>query len=326
MTARVGIGFTPFEDRLEVIEQATVLAERHGLAAVGVAESMTLAAPIVLARLVARTTRIRLMTGVLSVWSRTPATLALTAAELHRQSGGRFSLGLGASTAQLTEGLHGQPWRDPVEKLRSTVLAVRALLAGARLPAPPHGAYPLRLGNPPQSPIPIVLAAITTPSIKVAGELADEWLPFLLPPAGLLAGREQLAAVAAESGRPTPATVTASLPIALGPDRDSAARLAARWLTTYATRMGPIYPRVLRAHGYGPELDAVIEANHDPRDARLPAAAERLADDVLLFGTYDEVPDLQRRWLTYTDELSVVAPLGVPAEHIAETIEVIGAS
>ena len=324
MTARVGIGFTPFEDRIEVIERAAALAERHGLAAIGVAESTTLAAPIVLARLAERTTRIRLSTGVLSVWSRTPATLAVIAAQLQRQSGGRFSLGLGASTAQLTEGFHGQRWRDPVEKLRSTLVAVRALLSGQRMPAPPEGVRPLRLSNPPETAVPIVLAAITAPSIRVAGELADEWLPFLLPPAGLLVGREMLASAAAATGRTKTATVTASLPVALAADRDTAARVAARWLATYATRMGPIYPRVLRAHGYGGELDALLEANSDPRDARLPSSAERLAEDVLFFGTYDEVPDLLDRWSTCTDELSLVAPLAVPADHIAETVEVIG--
>ena len=324
MTARVGIGFTPFEDRIDVIEQVAMLAEQHGLAALGVAESTTLAAPIVLARLAERTTRIRLTTGVLSVWSRTPATLAVIAAQLQRQSGGRFSLGLGASTAQLTEGFHGQRWRDPVDKLRSTLVAVRALLSGQRLPTPPDGARPLRLSNPPETAVPIVLAAITAPSIRVAGELADEWLPFLLPAAGLRAGREQLASAAAVSGRATIASVTASVPVALGPDRTTAARVAARWLTTYATRMGPIYPRVLRAHGYGRELDALAEANPDPRDVRLPADAERLAEDVLFYGTFDEVPDLLDRWSTCTDELSLVAPLAVPADHIAETVEVIG--
>ena len=87
MAASIGIAFTPFEDRVEVIEQTAVRAEQRGFASIGVAEAMTLAAPIVLARLADRTERIKLVTGVLSVWGRTPATLALTAAELQRVSG-----------------------------------------------------------------------------------------------------------------------------------------------------------------------------------------------------------------------------------------------
>ena len=114
MTASVGIAFTPFEDRVPVIERAAVLAEKRGLDSVGVAEAMTLAAPIVLARLAERTEHIQLATGVLSVWGRSPATLALTAAELQRASSGRFVLGLGSSTAPITEGFHGQSWQAPL--------------------------------------------------------------------------------------------------------------------------------------------------------------------------------------------------------------------
>jgi alkanesulfonate monooxygenase SsuD/methylene tetrahydromethanopterin reductase-like flavin-dependent oxidoreductase (luciferase family) len=136
----VGVGFTPFEDRLEVIEQVTEHAEARRLAFVWVAEAMTLAAPIVLARLAVRSERIGLRTGVLSVWSRTPATLALTAAELQRHSAGRFVLGLGAGTAPMTEGFHGQPWAAPLDRMRRTCVAVRALLRGDRLPAAPGDA------------------------------------------------------------------------------------------------------------------------------------------------------------------------------------------
>src|SRR5262245_29833413 len=323
MTASMGIAFTPFEDRVDVIERAAVLAEDRGLDSVGVAEAMTLAAPIVLARLAERTERIGLVTGVLSVWGRTPATLALTAAELQRASAGRFVLGLGGSTAPITEGFHGQPWQAPLRKLRETLVAVRALLGGGRLPELPDGARALRLGCPPAVPVPIALAAITAPSIRLAGALAEQWLPFLLPPAALDAGRELMAGAAARSGRTDAATITACVPLALAPDRDGAARIAARWLVTYATRMGPVYPRMLREHGYHHELDALLDANPDPRQPHLPAAAERLAHDVLFYGTYDDAPQLSRAWLEHADNLTFVAPFGVPGEQLADTIEAI---
>ena len=326
MTHPVGIGFTPFEDRFDVIERVAALAEERGLDSIGVAEAMTLAAPIVLARLAERTERITLVSGVLPVWGRTPATLALTAAELQRASGGRFVLGLGASTAPITEGFHGQPWHAPVRKLRDTLIATRTLLDGGRLPAAPDGARPLRLGCPPTVPVPIALAAITAPSIRLAGELADQWLPFLLPPAAIDAGRELMTSAGTAVGRADATTVIASVPLALAPDRDSAARIAARWLLTYATKMGPLYPKVLRAHGYHHELDALLNANPDPIDARLPSAAERLAHDVLLYGTYDEAPELRRAWFEHTDALSLVAPFGVSTEQIGASIEAISRS
>jgi len=321
----IGIAFTPFEDRLEVIERAAAQAEELGFDSIGIAEAMTLDATIVIARLAGLTSRIGLVSGVLSVWGRTPATLALTASELQRASGGRFVLGLGAGTPQLAEGFHGQRWHAPVTKLRETVIAVRALLNGERLPGGPEGVRALRLGCPPSRPVPIALAALTPPSIRLAGMLADQWVPFLLPPKALDDGRDLMAAAAATVDRRGSARVVASVPLALAPTRGEASRIAARWLFTYATRMGPVYPRVLREHGYGRELDALLEADHDSLRAGLPAAAERLASDVLLYGTYDEAPALGKAWLDHADALTAVAPFGMPAEHVTESLDALSA-
>ncbi len=171
--------------------------------------------------------------------------------------------------------------------------------------------------------MPIAMAAITPPSIRLAGALADHWLPFLVPPVGLDDGRELIAAAATERVPPTSATVTAAVPVALAADEESAARIAARWLVTYATRMGPVYPRVLRAHGYRRELDALLEANSDPRHPVLPSSAIRLANDVLVFGTYDDAAALCRRWHPHADALALVAPFGVTADDLAAMIDAV---
>jgi alkanesulfonate monooxygenase SsuD/methylene tetrahydromethanopterin reductase-like flavin-dependent oxidoreductase (luciferase family) len=321
----MGLAFTPFEHRVDVIERAEVLAEKRGFDSIGIAEAMTLDASIVLARLAGLTHRIGLVSGVLSIWGRTPATLALTASGLQRASGGRFVLGLGAGTGPIAEGFHGQRWHAPVAKLLETVVKVRALLSGGRLPDVPDGVRALRLGCPPGAPVPIALAAITPPSIRLAGMLADQWLPFLLPVTALETGRDLMATAAAEVGRADAATVTASVPLALARTRDGASRIAASWLLAYATRMGPVYPRVLRTHGYGRELDALLDANHGSEPACLPAATERLARDVLLYGTYDEAPMLCAAWFDGADTVTAVAPFGMPAEQVTDSIEAISA-
>src|SRR4051794_34263015 len=155
-----GIGFTPFETRVDTMVRLARQADERGLARVGVAEAWGHDATIVLAEMAAQTSRIELGTGVLSVWGRTPATLALAAAGLQRISDGRFSLGLGAGSPPLTEGLHGVPWERPVARVREALIGVRALLAGDRLPQPAPGARPLRLGVVPATPVPIALAAL----------------------------------------------------------------------------------------------------------------------------------------------------------------------
>ncbi len=318
----VGVGFTPFESRLDVIEAVAVRAESRGLAFVSVAEAMSLDAPLVLGRLASRTSSIELATGVLSVWGRTPGTRAMTASELQRQSSGRFVLGLGAGTEPITQGFHGREWRAPLRQVRATCIAVRALLAGERLPDAPEGARPLALAIPPQQPVPLSLAAVTEPGIRLAGELADRWMPFLMPTEGLDRGRRALESVAAEHGRSAP-SVTAAVPVALARDSSTAAALAARWLVTYCTRMGPVYPRVLREHGYGPEIEALLAANPDPRHPVLPTESERLAHDVLAFGLLEDAPEVLSRWRQHADAIGLVLPFGADVADLLDVVDAV---
>lgn len=318
--ARVGVAFTPFESRADVLVDTAVAAERLGFTAVSVPEATTLSAPVVLTQLALATERVELCSAVLSVWSRTPATLAMTAAELARVSGGRFVLGLGASTSPLVQGLHGVAWQDPVDTVRRTLSAVRALLAGERLPQVPQGVRPLRIGLPPEQPVPLALASITPPGIRVAGALADRWLPFLLPGAALDSGRDLLDESSRKAGRDAP-TVTACVPVALGPDTASAARAAALWLVTYCARMGPVYPRVLREWGYAVEIEALLAANDGTGPPVLPSAAERLARDVLLFTTYEDAVPALRGWQERADELALCLPFGAAAHDLVEVLD-----
>lgn len=311
-----GVAFTPFETRVETMMRLAWQADALGLDRIGVAEAWSHDATIVLAEMAAQTTQVGLGTGVLSVWGRTPATIALAAAGLQRASGGRFSLGLGAGSPPLTEGLHGLRWERPIARLRDTLTAVRALLAGERLPHPAADARALRLGVLPDVPVPIALAALSDESIRLAGELADEWAPFLWARSRLADGRALLDEGAGRTTRAQPPRVAVAVPVALGADEASARRAAAWWLSTYVTRMGPIYPRVLARFSSRSTVEAL-----DAAPGELPTAAEALAREVTLFGTYDEAPGLVAAWRAAgADSVQLVLPPGRPEAELAEIV------
>jgi alkanesulfonate monooxygenase SsuD/methylene tetrahydromethanopterin reductase-like flavin-dependent oxidoreductase (luciferase family) len=320
--SRVGAAITPFQTDSEATVRLAREAEGLGYAEFGVAEGWTHDAAVLLAQIAGVTSRIGLATGVLSVWSRTPATIAMAAASLQRASAGRFTLGLGASTQPLVEGLHGMAWGDPVARMRTTVLSVRALLDGARVPVEREDVRALRLGAPPERRIPIVLAALAPRSVRLAGEVADRWLPFLWARSRIPDGRALLAEGEAAAESPTATALTASIPLAIGKDERTATTIAAGWLLAYLTRMGPLYPRMLRERfGFAREVDALLEANAGGGPPRLPAAAEPLARDVTAMGTYAEAPDLVQGWLEGgADTVSLVLPLGLPEEQLREML------
>src|SRR5919197_1849410 len=213
--ADVGAGITPFHADEAATIRLAVAAEELGFARFGAAEGWTHDAVVLVTRIAGATSRIGVATTVLSVWSRTPAAIAMEAASLQRASGGRFALGLGASSPPLVEGLHGLTWESPVERMRTTLISVRSLLAGDRLPLEREGVRPLRLGTTPDRPVPVVLAALAPASVRLAGELADGWLPFLWARSRLPDGRALLAEgeALAESGSET--RIAPSIPLAL---------------------------------------------------------------------------------------------------------------
>lgn len=319
----VGAGVTPFQTDADATIRLAVGAEELGYARFGAAEGWTQDAVVLLAQIAGVTSRIGLATAVLPVWSRTPAAIAMAAAGLQRASDGRFALGLGASSPPLVEGLHGLTWHRPVDRLRTTLVAVRTLLDGARLPLDKENVRALRLGAPPERPVPIFLAALAPSSIRLAGELADHWLPFLWARSRLADGKTLLAEGEALAEAPTATGVAASVPLAIAQDEEAARQIAAGWLLAYLTRMGPLYPRMLREQfGFANEVDALLAANGSGGLPRLPAAAERLARDVTVMGTYDEAPDAVRLWLEAgADSIDLVLPLGLPEEQLREMLE-----
>ncbi|HEY1276877.1 MAG TPA: LLM class flavin-dependent oxidoreductase [Thermoleophilaceae bacterium] len=324
MDSNVGAGFTPFQTDAGAAVRLAVAAEELGYARFGTAEGWTHDAVVLLTEIAGATSRMGIAATVLPVWSRSPGAIAMAAASLQRASGGRFLLGLGAGSPPLAEGLHGMTWERPVARMRETLVAVRALLDGERLPLDRDGVRPLRLGLPPEERVPILLAALAPASVRLAGELADEWLPFLWARSRLDDGRALLAEGEARAEGTTATRVSASVPLALAEDEETARRIAAGWLLAYLTRMGPLYPRTLRdGFGFAREVDALLEANAGGDGLpELPAAAEPLAREVTLMGTYDEAPQLARAWLEAgADSADIVLPPGLPEPQLREMLE-----
>jgi alkanesulfonate monooxygenase SsuD/methylene tetrahydromethanopterin reductase-like flavin-dependent oxidoreductase (luciferase family) len=304
------------EVRRDVIVRAAQLADELGYEVFSVAEGWGLDATVVLAEIATRTTRIRLLAGILSVWGRSPATIAMSAATLHELSEGRFILGLGASTRQLVEGWHDIAFAKPAERLREVAVTVRALLAGERVPLRTvPGARPLRLGLPSVADLPIWIAATGERTVPVAAELADGWCPLYLR-------RDRCRELADEIGRRRAITVAAGPFTVVDRDSSAARAVAAACTAQYLARMGDIYPRVLTAQGLGTEVAMVRAANAAQRAGAgvVPPAAQRLLDEFTAYGDPDRVQQQLRQWDGAVDITLVGLPPGLPWKQIEATL------
>jgi F420-dependent oxidoreductase-like protein len=162
-----------------------VEADKLGAHSVWVPEAWGQDALTPLAYLAARTTSIRLGSGIVQVGARTPANLAMAAASLQTLSGGRFLLGLGTSGPQVMEGWHGVRFTSPLAATRETIDIVRKALAGDKLeyhgriydlPLPGGPGRPIRSMLPVEAPVPIYIAALGPKNLALTGEIADGWI------------------------------------------------------------------------------------------------------------------------------------------------------
>jgi alkanesulfonate monooxygenase SsuD/methylene tetrahydromethanopterin reductase-like flavin-dependent oxidoreductase (luciferase family) len=208
--------------------------------------------------------RIRVGTGVVPIYTRTPATMAQTAASIDDLSGGRLTLGLGVSHRPVVEGWHGQSIDKPVSEMREYTQIVRAILRGDN---PPDGekwqsSFHL-VGLQPRPQLPIYIAALSPAMLRLAGEIADGVLLWLCGPSYIRdvvipevrAGRER-AGLTLEGFDVVPA-----VPTALTDDPQAAYGAMRRDLMPYFGL--PFYRAMIERSGYAGDIEAYDAAGGD---------------------------------------------------------------
>jgi alkanesulfonate monooxygenase SsuD/methylene tetrahydromethanopterin reductase-like flavin-dependent oxidoreductase (luciferase family) len=294
----VAVSFMPLENRREVIAELATSADRAGFDAFYLPETWAYDTTVLLAEAAVKTSRIRLGTGIVGVWNRSAATIAMAAATLASLSSGRFVLGLGASTPQLAEGLHDVPFGAPLARMRRSVGQIRALLRGDRIPlAVTTAARPLKLNVPSPAEVPIHLAAIGDESVRLTGEIADGWIPFMYPLRQLSQGMARLREGAERGGHPErlPA-VCPSVPAVVSADAARARDGAAWFVSFYVVSMGTFYRDSLTRQGFAKEVQAVLAANAPRFQGAVPPDAEELLEQLIVFGTPAEARRRLQRW------------------------------
>jgi probable F420-dependent oxidoreductase len=242
------------------------------------------------------TERVRLVTGIVNVFTRGPALLAQTAAALADASDGRFTLGLGASSNVIVERWNGIPFERPLARVEETVAYLRAVLAGER------GDGGFRLGAPPAQPVPIILAALREPMLRLAARVADGAFTNFLP-------LSRVTQVVAAFGAPEKELACRFFSF----HGDDARARARRTLVAYATV--PVYADFFRWLGFGSEIDPVVDAwNAGDRARAVEVAPDALVREIFLLGAVDEQRERLAEFARAGIQTGVLAFSAQPAE------------
>ena len=313
-------------------ETVTELAdyEKAGLSIVFVPEAYSFDAVSQLGYIAARTERLQIASGILQLYSRTPALTAMTAAGLDYVSGGRFTLGIGASGPQVIEGWHGVPYDAPVGRSRELIEICRMVWRRERLsyqgkhyqiPLPAHFGTglgkPLKLINHPvRDRIPIVLAAVGPKNVALAAELAEGWQPFFYFPekAGEVWGGPVAEGQAKRDPSLGPLDVIAQAPVMIGDDvaryRDLARPSFALYIGGMGARGRNFYNTLARRLGYEAEAmriqDAYLDGRKDEAASLVPA---ELLEKTSLIGPEGYVRERLAAWREAGVTTLTVTPL-----------------
>ncbi|MFL5826684.1 MAG: LLM class flavin-dependent oxidoreductase [Thermoleophilaceae bacterium] len=163
--------------------QRAELADELGYESVYVTHLASRDSLTVLAAYATRTKRVRLGTGVLPIYSRTPVATAQAAATVDELSGGRLVLGLGVSHRVTVENWYGATIDKPVAEMRDYVQVLRAIF---RDEDPPESErFPTRfhfMGYPVRPDLPLYVAGLSPNMLRLAGRVADGVVLWLCNP------------------------------------------------------------------------------------------------------------------------------------------------
>lgn len=286
---RMGLGLPPLGMAMDLCTEIVQRAESANFDSVWVGEAWGTETCTMVGALLARSQRIHIGTGIVSLYLRPPTLTAMQAATLDLIAPGRARLGLGVSTRNINT-FHGLAWDFPLARTREYVALLRRLLAGERVSYEgrfyrPHG---FQLSVPAPQQLPIYLAAVNPKMLQLAGEIADgvqlAWLPARQVPHSLA----EIAKGAQRAGRRLEdIDVGCYIHTMVTDDRERTLEQLRRILVGYC--QANTYIQGFRRFGYGEILDE-IHAYWKAGDRAQAQAAipDTMVEDLYIFGTVEE--------------------------------------
>src|SRR4051812_12358733 len=323
-----GLGLTT-EEQLKLVQDA----ESAGFDSVWAAEAYGSDAATVLAWIAAQTERIRIGSAIFQMPGRSPAMTAMTAATLDNLSNGRMILGIGTSGPQVAEGWHGQRFGKQIQRTREYVAILRKALARERLefegetyelPLPDGPGKALKLMiSPVQERIPIYLAAIGPNNTRLAGEVADGYMPFIFAPERVADARALLEEGAAGAARSLNGfDIAPTVNVSIGDDVEAAWDTMRPVLALYIGGMGSreknFYNQAVQRLGFEDAArevqDLYLSGKKQEAAAALPG---ELIDKITLCGPVDRIRDRLQAYRDAGVGTIIATPMSfVPEERV----------
>ena len=316
----------------ELIEIAQT-SEEFGYSAFFTGESWGRDALTALTFVACHTSSLKVGTGILPIYSRTPALIAQSIASLDSISGGRAILGLGTSGRIVIEDWHGVPFEKPIENTEEYVAIIRQALSGQRLDysSDNFNLKGFRLNiNPTQSEIPIYLASLGPRNLELTGKIANGWIPIWVHYEHLPSLKASVEAGSISVGRdPSLVKVCPQILCYMAEtsrERETGKDLIRRHIAYYVAGMGTYYYNLFCRYGYKTESDKAREAwVRNDREAASRAISDDMIEAIAVTGDPNECQFQIERFRSFGADAPIVAfPHGMRHNAVLDTIRSLG--
>ena len=247
---------------------------------------------------IAQATNLRVGTAIANVYTRGPATLAMSAAGLAELAPGRFCLGIGAGSAPIVEFWNGGKFARPATRVRETLAFLRQAFSGERVTfeGETFTVKGFRFSRPPKEAIPIHVGALRPMMLRIAGKYADGAIVNWLAPDDAKKSVAVVREAAQEAGRnPDDVEITARLFISVDPPSPLIDIGIRRHINAYLNV--PVYKAfhewLGRSAALGPMWDAWASGD---RKGAVAAVPQEVMNDLIVQGSPDEMKAQVQRY------------------------------
>ena len=295
-------------------QELAIQAEERGYEMVWVPEGGGRDSLTALATIAMRTESIRLGTGILPIFARTPINTAMGAAGMAEVSGGRFVLGLGVGHRPTVESRDGVPFKQPMTRLRETIQIARRLLAGESVDfaGKQFNLSDASLGAAaPKGKVPIYIAALGPQMLEMAGELADGVLMNWTAASFITEAVGHIKRGADKAGRDiSEIDVAGYVRVAVADDEDASRESLKRQVARYASNT--FYSNFFVQTGFEREMKAAAAAlAAGDLDTAADAITPEMQNQVAVVGTPDQCREELEARRAAGLQLPVIAPFAV---------------
>ena len=303
MTDEIGqIGYNPSSlfNTQDILELAKKLDYKPRVNSLWIPESWGREAFVMLGAIGAMTRRIKLGTSIVSMFSRSPATLAMAASTLDNISLNRTIIGIGASTPILAEDWHGIKFIHPLKRMREYVTCFKIISSGETINF--DGNFfklkNIKIMHPSQrKAIPVFLGAVNLGMIKLATEIADGIILYLSPLDEL---KNTVKRIKSLTSRKSKTFEICSVFITAISNKypDLARERAAKTLAFYVA-VGKYYNEFLSSHGFKNQVEQITTEyqNHGIENIS-KFVTEPMLDSLTIYGTTEDCIKSLKRFVS----------------------------